>query len=217
MSIPDRLKPAKSTVYVFVGHTITCATNTGVQRVVRGLSNALIVQGYDVKFVRWNSGSQACELITREERTYLGHWNGPAATPEDLEFYPGVGDPLVPIVSEDIDGGWLVCSEVTHMTGDGEPITLPLIKWAHEAGLKAGFVFYDAIPLKREEFAASVPIHSQYMRDLRQCDEVWPISYWSADELAAFWGAGGDADNTCLLYTSPSPRDGLLSRMPSSA
>ena len=24
-------------------------------------------------------------------------------------------------------------------------------------------------------------------------------------------------DHTCLLYTSPSPRDGLLSRMPSSA
>ena len=27
----------------------------------------------------------------------------------------------------------------------------------------------------------------------------------------------GDGLNTCLLYTSPSPRDGLLSRMPSSA
>ena len=27
----------------------------------------------------------------------------------------------------------------------------------------------------------------------------------------------GKALNTCLLYTSPSPRDGLLSRMPSSA
>ena len=26
-----------------------------------------------------------------------------------------------------------------------------------------------------------------------------------------------DEENTCLLYTSPSPRDGLLSRMPSSA
>ena len=26
-----------------------------------------------------------------------------------------------------------------------------------------------------------------------------------------------DKDYTCLLYTSPSPRDGLLSRMPSSA
>ena len=26
-----------------------------------------------------------------------------------------------------------------------------------------------------------------------------------------------DKDKACLLYTSPSPRDGLLSRMPSSA
>ena len=28
---------------------------------------------------------------------------------------------------------------------------------------------------------------------------------------------GIEDDGTCLLYTSPSPRDGLLSRMPSSA
>ena len=28
---------------------------------------------------------------------------------------------------------------------------------------------------------------------------------------------GLQVDNDCLLYTSPSPRDGLLSRMPSSA
>ena len=28
---------------------------------------------------------------------------------------------------------------------------------------------------------------------------------------------GGKKDPDCLLYTSPSPRDGLLSRMPSSA
>ena len=31
------------------------------------------------------------------------------------------------------------------------------------------------------------------------------------DRLSAKW------DSDCLLYTSPSPRDGLLSRMPSSA
>ena len=29
--------------------------------------------------------------------------------------------------------------------------------------------------------------------------------------------AGSDPVGSCLLYTSPSPRDGLLSRMPSSA
>ena len=31
--------------------------------------------------------------------------------------------------------------------------------------------------------------------------------------VTGFW----QYNNTCLLYTSPSPRDGLLSRMPSSA
>ena len=31
------------------------------------------------------------------------------------------------------------------------------------------------------------------------------------------WYNKGDVDFGCLLYTSPSPRDGLLSRMPSSA
>ena len=30
-------------------------------------------------------------------------------------------------------------------------------------------------------------------------------------------GLGKERDCYCLLYTSPSPRDGLLSRMPSSA
>ena len=36
------------------------------------------------------------------------------------------------------------------------------------------------------------------------------------DVVQEIVAAGGSA-STCLLYTSPSPRDGLLSRMPSSA
>ena len=38
------------------------------------------------------------------------------------------------------------------------------------------------------------------------------IKFWSTSFLR-----GTTLDNACLLYTSPSPRDGLLSRMPSSA
>ena len=37
----------------------------------------------------------------------------------------------------------------------------------------------------------------------------------SDDELSN--AAGGSGDNSCLLYTSPSPRDRTRSRMPSSA
>ena len=47
----------------------------------------------------------------------------------------------------------------------------------------------------------------------------WPES---DQEVHFFWGLAGknvpEIQNCiCLLYTSPSPRDGLLSRMPSSA
>ena len=37
------------------------------------------------------------------------------------------------------------------------------------------------------------------------------------DALLRAKNMGADEVTTCLLYTSPSPRDGLLSRMPSSA
>ena len=55
-------------------------------------------------------------------------------------------------------------------------------------------------------------------------------THWESDDLVITWAVGhllelktpeeyDDRlkDWRCLLYTSPSPRDGLLSRMPSSA
>ena len=49
---------------------------------------------------------------------------------------------------------------------------------------------------------------------------VGSSAFMSAFSAWTFTGAAGiayEAGFTCLLYTSPSPRDGLLSRMPSSA
>ena len=53
------------------------------------------------------------------------------------------------------------------------------------------------------------------------------VKMWFNSSIAGGTGAGGTeadlvtltttADKDCLLYTSPRPRDGLLSRMPSSA
>ena len=40
---------------------------------------------------------------------------------------------------------------------------------------------------------------------------------WARAQAQFGWVGHGIVNYTCLLYTSPSPRDGLLSRMPSSA
>ena len=44
-----------------------------------------------------------------------------------------------------------------------------------------------------------------------------PVILMLARSVVEIAGATGTGYGTCLLYTSPSPRDGLLSRMPSSA
>ena len=47
-------------------------------------------------------------------------------------------------------------------------------------------------------------------RDYKVGDRLY-LREWNGEEFT------GDSYKACLLYTSPSPRDGSLSRMPSSA
>ena len=51
---------------------------------------------------------------------------------------------------------------------------------------------------------------AQAIKDIEKTTnhDVKAVEYWLKDRFES---------NACLLYTSPSPRDGLLSRMPSSA
>ena len=50
----------------------------------------------------------------------------------------------------------------------------------------------------------------------RTINRIYPAAdVITVSEINEFWSVL--KNNNCLLYTSPSPRDGLLSRMPSSA
>ena len=62
-----------------------------------------------------------------------------------------------------------------------------------------------------QQYSANVQMLSQQMGSLLR-DKVRQESVVGKN---AFFDQVGSV--TCLLYTSPSPRDGLLSRMPSSA
>ena len=72
----------------------------------------------------------------------------------------------------------------------------------------------NVIWLKEED----EPTRFAWGRDGEKIDrqaEVFRQSFY--EKAISFWGIASDVKNACLLYTSPSPRDGLLSRMPSSA
>ena len=178
------------TIYVYVDHTIGCSTNTGVQRVVRGLAAGMIRNGERVRFVKWDPKKKGCVLVNREERRYLGEWNGPVTTAMDEGVYP-----RKPSASKDLpkhspgENSWLIVPEVVHLASREEAITLDVLCWARRNGLKSGCVFYDAIPLRREDCADLAPRHRDFMRQLRLADVVWPISKWSEADLLSFWAA----------------------------
>ena len=47
-------------------------------------------------------------------------------------------------------------------------------------------------------------------------DYIWIINY-NKEQIESAFHIDTEGDTICLLYTSPSPRDGATSRMPSSA
>ena len=57
--------------------------------------------------------------------------------------------------------------------------------------------------------------HQTYVNNLNGLVEGTDNASKSLEEI--IMSSDGGLFNNCLLYTSPSPRDGLLSRMPSSA
>ena len=71
------------------------------------------------------------------------------------------------------------------------------------------------------DYAASASGNSlDQVTSVTQFSDIYPTD-WAYQALATlvetYGCVAGYPNGTCLLYTSPSPRDGLLSRMPSSA
>ena len=74
----------------------------------------------------------------------------------------------------------------------------------------------QSLSLEQETVAIEVPGLSLYYGEKQALYDV--SMNIPKQRVTAFIGPSGCGKSTlCLLYTSPSPRDGLLSRMPSSA
>ena len=59
---------------------------------------------------------------------------------------------------------------------------------------------------------------SATLEEMFNKDSILDVSFFNFENaITAAYFADAELNIVCLLYTSPSPRDGLLSRMPSSA
>jgi FkbM family methyltransferase len=190
------------TIYLFVDHTVGCDVNTGVQRTVRGLASGLLNRKQLVRFVKWDGSLHACVLIDAADRDHLARWNGPAVSEYDRNIYLPADRGAVVQYPQPSD--WVVVPEATCITNQNQQVTFDLIRWAREAKTRIGFIFYDAIPLRRPELASSAAAQKTYLRGLQYADAVWSISAWSAADLIAFWSAENAAGHP-PVYAMPLP------------
>ena len=175
------------TVYYYVDHTVNCPANTGLQRVVRMLAKAMMSLDVRVLFVKWSSAHKTFVFINAEELAHLSQWNGPSVRPHDAEFYPS-GQLDGPVIgqAEIPNDSWLLIPEVTHITYKTDLHTRDVLKASRCLGLRTACIFYDAIPLRREELRGCADVHLDYMKCLVDADLLLPISQWSCDDLLRF-------------------------------
>ena len=88
-------------------------------------------------------------------------------------------------------------------------------KFTKIAGVEArGFIFGAAVAFKLG--LPFVPIRKKGKLPGKVLRQKYSLEYGN-DEIQIHSNAISSRDRVCLLYTSPSPRDATLSRMPSSA
>lgn len=181
------LPAGRRSLYFYVDHTVLCPVNTGMQRVTRGLARALIDAGERLVFVKWDPARRQLVLVNRDELVHLSRWQGPALNAAAAARYPAAGLEGMALDQHDRDEGhWLVVPEVTYITFHQEVRAVDVIIAAKQTGLRSAFVFYDAIPLRRTDLAASAAAHEAYMQQLLLADLVVPISQWSGSDLRSF-------------------------------
>lgn len=172
-------------IFVYAEHTAQSPANSGVQRVVRGLSRGLQYLVDEVVFVRWCPESLSLVRLSADQLTHLAQWSGPVA---DVSA-AGAGESLH-LDGRDkatLDGSWLVIPEVTHLTFQPSPPTEEILMYARRFKMKTAAIAYDLIPLKREEYVSVRDTHSVYMQRLALADLIVPISETAAADIRHFF------------------------------
>ena len=135
-----------------------------------------------------------------------------------IDTYSGIQYDTFEVVEGNPYGNWYNKFQMYDRFRDGQNLYFDL-----------DVVIYDRLPhLWREEFTllddkwwrpdfGHTPLNSSIVSWTGDVSHIWEKFWPYADMYMEKYNKGSDEFYYCLLYTSPSPRDGLLSRMPSSA
>ena len=137
--------------FLYVDHTSGFSKNTGIQQVCRNLFVSMIEQNRNVIPVKWNFSKNTFDLLNEADfETLLLYTRELSSTSyEFINFLLTMS--ALPKSSHNT--GVIVVPEVTHINANQRNITNNLIREAKQLGLKTAFIFYDDIPLRRNEVA----------------------------------------------------------------
>jgi glycosyltransferase involved in cell wall biosynthesis/SAM-dependent methyltransferase len=163
-------------VYYWVDHTCNYNSNSGIQRVVRGLAQSLIEKGLKLIPIKWDDKFKTISPLTSDELICLSKWNGPSV--DDWHKW------RLPDISNIYD--WLFVPEL--LSDPFGPSNFLVKEFAVKNGLRTACIFYDAIPWKMTEFYTQDESkrHAEYMRGLNQFDLILTISKTSLNDLVIY-------------------------------
>ena len=129
-----------------------------------------------------------------------------------------------PTINKDDSNGVVSISGISMME-DAMDFYKPLKEWADQYlnSNKALVIDFELNYFNSSSAKQFIQLISKLEDDQFEGKVIWKypndhvIMYDRGKELEAILDVPFEFIDTCLLYTSPSPRDGLLSRMPSSA
>lgn len=156
-------------VLYHVEHTAQQITNTGIQRVVRGLAKALIQEGKTLIPVRFENG----RFFTIDEQglEIISFFNGPSAE------------------------SWGNLSELQQLVPQAKALIVPelftpasrlreMVAFCKKNNIVSSAIFHDAIPtLMPGWYKDGAIAHKEYMQTLALCDHIFSVSNSSANDF----------------------------------
>jgi glycosyltransferase involved in cell wall biosynthesis len=177
-------------ILYWVDHTSRYEGNSGIQRVVRGLSESILNQGMQMTPVVWNPKEADFQLANKEQLIHLSNWSGPNQDSWNLEFASKPRNGINRI---------LIIPELTTYSPDNHFLKKIILK-AKSLEMNTSIIFFDALPLLMPDIypMEAALKHSAYMDDLSGADAILAISNSARSDLVRHFLASDEINNSSV-------------------